>query len=257
VVADSRTARIFTLYLGDFEEHPDEFIQHEVPDRVSTKVSMTAEGGGDVWGGLGDQRIQRHIQEDIHRHLKNVSERTFQFFKTGGFNRLIVGGPEDKLLSWLKDHLHIYLKERLVGEFSANPQNSKAELREKALEAAEKFERIRQKNFIAQLLELKGPGGKAVLGVEPTLEALMLGQVHILVVQHDFRLPGYLCPKDHILSTYLENCPLCGEPMRGVEDLADEMVEEALSQSAEVEHIFMNHEGFSEQGVGALLRFTV
>jgi peptide subunit release factor 1 (eRF1) len=189
--------------------------------------------------------------------LKNVSERTFGVFKTGGFNRLIVGGPEDKLLSWLKDHLHIYLKERLVGEFSANPHNSKAELREKALETAQTYERIREKKLIDQLLELRGPGGKAVLGVEPTLEALMLGQVHMLVVQHDFRVPGYLCSKDHIVSTYLEECPLCGEPMREVEDLADEMVEEALSQSAEVEHIFRDHEGFSEQGVGALLRFTV
>jgi hypothetical protein len=45
--------------------------------------------------------------------------------------------------------------------------------------------------------------------------------------------------------------------MREVEDLADEMVEEALSQSAEVEHIFIDHQEFSDQGVGALLRFTV
>jgi peptide chain release factor subunit 1 len=257
LVADSRTARIFTLYLGDFEEYPDEYIQHDVPDRVSAKDSMTAEGGGDVWGGLGDQRIQRHIEDHIHRHLKNVSERALQLFKAEKFARLILGGPDDKLLAWLKDHLHSYLRERLVGEFYANPENSKTELKEKALEAAEKYERHREKELIDQLMELKAPGGKAVLGVEPTLEALKLGQVQTLVVHHDFRVSGYICPKDRILSTYLESCPLCEEAMREVEDLADEMVEEALSQSAEVEHIFIDHQEFSDQGVGALLRFTV
>lgn len=73
VVGDSRKARIFSLYLGDFEEFPDVFIEDNVPDGVRVKQSMTA-GGGTVMGGLGDKRIERHIEDHVHRHLKKVVE---------------------------------------------------------------------------------------------------------------------------------------------------------------------------------------
>jgi peptide subunit release factor 1 (eRF1) len=77
------------------------------------------------------------------------------------------------------------------------------------------------------------------------------------VVQSDFRTAGKLCPNDHYLSTYLGKCPLCDGEMEPVEDLVDEMVEEAIAQNAEVEHVFTHHDGFTEHGVGAVLRFTL
>ncbi len=62
---------------------------------------------------------------------------------------------------------------------------------------------------------------------------------------------------DRILSTYLESCPICGQPMRRTEDLAEEMVEEAIGQNAEVKHVLVSHEDFKPYGIGAFLRFTV
>ncbi len=223
LVTDTRKARTFSLYLGDFEEHPDVFVEDEVPDRVRVSRSMTVSAGSGVWGGLGDQRIQRHIEDHVHRHLKGVADQAFQFFQERRFSLLILGGPDDKVLPWLKDHLHSYLQERLAGEFHARPEVSVGELKEKALEVAQRWERQYEKRLIGRLLDLSGPNGKGALGLEPTLEALMLGRVHTLIVQHDFRAPGTLCLKDHYLSTYLEKCPLCSKEMQPVEDLADEM----------------------------------
>jgi peptide subunit release factor 1 (eRF1) len=65
-------------------------------------------------------------------------------------------------------------------------------------------------------------------------------------------------PKQSLfLSTYLKECPLCSGQMEKVSDIAEEMVEEALAQNAEVEHIFLEHEGFRPYGIGALLRFLI
>ena len=116
---------------------------------------------------------------------------------------------------------------------------------------------LREERIIEQVLEQKGPGGKAVLGIEPTLESLMLCQVHTLVIRHDFKASGYTCPSGHILSTYLKTCPFCSQPMEQTQYLGEEMIEEALSQSAEVKHVFAEHEDFDSHGVGALLRFTI
>jgi hypothetical protein len=62
---------------------------------------------------------------------------------------------------------------------------------------------------------------------------------------------------DHFISTYLTECPLCGGQTVEFPDIADEMVEEAVAQSAEVEHVFADIEEFSSYKVGALLRFLL
>jgi peptide chain release factor subunit 1 len=257
VVADSRKARIFSLHLGDFEEFPDVFIEDNVPDGVRVKQSMTAGAGGTVKGGLGDKRIERHIEDHVHRHLKNVADKTLNFFKKKNFTRLILGGPDDKTLPNLKDHLHSYLKDRLAAEFNAHPDNPAAQLKEKAIGAAQAYERENERALLDEIIDRSGPNDKGELGVEPVLEALMLGQVQTLAIKEDFKTPGYVCPNDRTLSTYQRTCPVCGGDMHYTEYLADEMVEEALNQNAEVQHVFAEHETFDPHGIGARLRFIL
>ncbi|MGM0454214.1 MAG: hypothetical protein ACQERN_13740 [Thermodesulfobacteriota bacterium] len=258
LTVDSRKARIFSLYLGDFERQPDIFFEDEVPDRVRANLSRTYGSGKQVSGGLGDKRIQRHIEDHIQRHLKQVAEQTFDFFKQNDFSRLIIAGPDDsRILPDLKNHLHSYLKSRLAGEFHAQPDDHSATLRQKALEAAEANERAYEKMRINELFEKSGPQQLGVLGADPTIEALMLNQVHTLLIDKDFAPEGYVCPNDHILSTHRLECPLCGDTMGKTDHLADEMVEEAMAQGAEIEHIFTDHTDFESYGVGAILRFTV
>ncbi len=257
VVADSRKARIFSLYLGEIEESPDVFLEDNVPDGVRVKQSMTTGGGGTVHGGIGDKRIERHIQDHVHRHLKHVADKTLAFFRKKHFTRLILGGPSDKTLPRLKDHLHSYLKERLATEFTAHPDNPLPEIKEKAIAAAQAWERDREQSLISWIIEHSGPRDKGELGLEPVLEALNLCQVQTLVIHPDFKAEGYVCPRDHTLSTYQEKCPACDGAMVYTEYLADEMVEAALSQNAEVEHVFAPNEDFDPHGVGARLRFTL
>ncbi len=261
LVADSRHARLFSLYLGDFEEHPDVFIESEVPDRVRVSLSMTAGGGAysttGISGGLGDKRIERHIQDQIHKHLKTISDRTFEYFREKNYNRLIIGTPDDKTRVWLKEHLHSYLQRRLGAEFNAQPETNDHELKLMALDAAAECERWREQEIVDELFEKSGGKGLGVLGVEPVIKALRMGQVHTLLIEHGFQTGGFLCPHDHIVSMTEESCPLCGEPMQAMDDIVDEMIEEAISQNSEVQHIFLDHADFKKHHAGAILRFTL
>ncbi len=256
LVADTRNARLFTLFLGDFEEQPNFFIRNEVPDRVSAKKSMAVSAWG-VYSGMGDQRIQRHIEDHIHRHLRKVAERTFEILKKNGFDRLILAGPDERTLSRLKDHLHSYLRQRVRGEFIARPEEADQALREKALQTARKLEHGEERRLLDRVLDLHFSGGLGVIGVQPVVDALNMGQVHTLVLNADFSTPGYVCPQDNHLSVGEASCPVCGGRLSPVERFPDEIVQESINQGAEVRHTTVEHEVFDVHGIGALLRFRI
>jgi len=262
LVADSRHARLFSLCLRNFEEHPDILIESDVPDRVKASVSMSKGGGkggaaAKVYQGIGDEKRKSHIKDHIHRHVKHITDKAFDYFKEKNVTRLIIATPDDKIRPWLKDHLHNYLKDRLAGEFNAQPSYSDNDLKQLAIDAASEYEKINENRIIDTLFEKNRPGDLAVLGVDPVIQALRKGQVHTLVVEHDYTRSGFLCRNDHTLSSLSESCPLCETPMEETGDLLDEMVEEAIMHNSEVKHIFSKHEKFQKYHVGALLRFTV
>ncbi|MFP3983707.1 MAG: hypothetical protein ACLFV2_08480 [Desulfurivibrionaceae bacterium] len=255
LVCDSNKARLFSLYMGGFEEDSEIFLKEEVPGQIRVHRSLTRSSTS-VQGGLGDEGIRRHIQDHIQRHMKNVADMTLDYYKDRGFNRLILGGLDEKGRSLLRNHLHSYLKQCLIGEFKAGTSDRTGDIREKALKVAQDYERRHEMDLIDSLFEEKGRN-LGVFGVEPVIEALMMGQVHTLIMENDFKKSGFICAGDHILSTYLEICPVCGQEMDRTEDLAEEMVAEALYQNSEVEHVFAEHRDFHEYQVGAILRFRV
>ncbi len=260
LVVDSRKARIFSLHMGALEPEPDIFMESEVPDRVGAsdaRRGMITRNETEVQSGYGSQGIDRHIKEHMHKHLKAVAARVFDYFKEEGFSRLILAGPEDKTLPRLKTHLHSYLQERLAGEFSAQPDDPTPQLKEKALAAAARWERAREEQVLQDLFEKCGPQGLSVVGLDPVIKALGLGQVHTLVMNHDFHAEGFICDNDRILSSMEQSCPMCGQSMRHTVYLPDELIDFALQQDAKIEHVFTDHADFARHGIGALLRFAI
>ncbi len=247
---------MFSLFLGKFKEYPDLFVQDDVPDRVSAKKSMAVSAWG-VYSGMGDQRIQRHIEDHVHRHLNRVAERTFEFSKDKGIERLILAAPDERTVSLLKDHLHSYLKQRVLGEFHARPDDAEQRLQEKALDTKREIEEREQEKLLDRLMDLHLSAGLGVVGLQPVLDALRMGQIHTLVMKDDFTASGYLCPKDRYLSAGASSCPVCGKALQPVERLPEEMLQEALAQGAEILYASVEHADFDPHGIGALLRFRV
>jgi peptide chain release factor subunit 1 len=246
VVADSYKARVFTLTADKFVEHEEIVSEDEIQHSRDESLQ-----------GLGRERQQRYVQEHANRHMKNLAQKLYHFFREGNFDRLIIGGPEDKELPLLRGHLHSSLRERLVGEIHVRPEEDWKKIKQRAKEATDAWRVRHEKELVDTLQEENHAKGKAAVGLRPVLKALQYGQVHTLVLKPGYSNPGYLCPKDHYLVLDGGSCPVCGSTLERVEDIVDEMVEETISQNGEIRHLYHHDDYLAEEGVAALLRFVI
>jgi peptide chain release factor subunit 1 len=246
LVTDSYKARIFTLTADKFVEHEGFFTEDEIQHSRDESLQ-----------GLGRERQQRYVQDHANRHMKNIAYRLYHFFRNGGFDRLIIGGPRDKELPLLRGHLHSSLKERLTGEIHVRPEESDQKIKERAREAADQWRIQHEKSLIDTMREENHSRGSAVVGLRGVLKALHYGQVHTLILQRDFNYPGYLCPRDHYLVLEGGSCPVCGTELQKADDIVDEVVEETISQNGEVRHLYHHEDALGEEGIAALLRFVM
>ena len=105
LLADREKARIFTVHLGKIEEHEDVF-GIDVPQRVKR--------GDDTWDQ--QNKILRHIEDHLHRHLKLIAEKTNQFAKNNPVNFVLIGGHPE-MIPKIKKHLPYPLNKMVLGKF--------------------------------------------------------------------------------------------------------------------------------------------
>lgn len=243
-VVDRRKARIFTVFLGQIEEHTGVF-EDDVPAKVKAGE----------WANLRETKISHHIEDHVHRHLKHVAEKTLEFFKEREFDRLIVAGHEE-IAPKFEALLHPYLQERMAGRFYVEPDVSLDEILKQSLVVEERRQRQDEAELLKKLYDLAKPEGRAVVGLEATIEALMLGQVQKLLIGGEYKASGLICPEGHLISSYARECPVCGAGMKEEKEITADIIEETVKKDGEVEYIFWD-EKFIKEGIGAFLRYTV
>ena len=97
VLVNRRNARFFVTDGGTLME----------TDRVEDDVHSQHDQGG--WS---QARYQRGVEKEKDDHLVHVAEIAFDRYKQEGFDRLLVGAP-DELVRELERKLHPYLRERI------------------------------------------------------------------------------------------------------------------------------------------------
>src|SRR5919202_1568070 len=138
VLANRRSARVFQGSGGDVEE----------TDRVEDEVHQQHDQGG--WSQLN---YQRSVEKDKQDHLAHVAEVLFSIYKRRGFDRLLIGGPEE-ILGDLERRLHTYLQERIVGRPHLDGDNSGIEdVRRAVADALEAYETRREREALDRLTE--------------------------------------------------------------------------------------------------------
>lgn len=105
LLVDRKKARMFTVHLGQIEEHTDVF-DGLVPQKVKH--------GDDTWDA--QDKIFRHIEDHLHRHLKLVAQATSEFIKDKNVHFIILGGHKE-LFTKVKKHLSGHLRKMVLGEF--------------------------------------------------------------------------------------------------------------------------------------------
>src|SRR5215212_7742804 len=159
---------------------------------------------------LANRRVARLFTgsgDELADHVAHTVEITFALFKLRGFDRLLVGAP-DELVGDVEAKLHPYLRERLAGRISCDVENSTVDqVRACAAERIEEHTRGREREALDRLAQGVGSGGRGAAGLSEVLAALNEARVEILLVARGLDAPGVCDPDTGLLYATPEDVP--------------------------------------------------
>jgi peptide chain release factor subunit 1 len=240
VIVDREKARILLAKMGRIREESE--LLDDVP-------------GQHDQGGWSQARYQRHIEDHVERHFKHVADALLRYLKRGGFDHLILAGPQE-VLPEFERQLHDYVKRRIVSRTQLAMTATAAEVLERSLVVEAELERRREREIVERLVAGAKAGRNAVLGLPPVLDAVNDGRVDTLVVPFGLEAPGVRCTECGRLAERGSRCRICGGPMEPLPDLIEEAVGATLRLGGKVESV-TGSVGRSNDGaqIGAVLRF--
>lgn len=218
VLVDSHRARIFTVLMGEIEEHKD-LISAVVP-RVDAPPSDRQRS---------QPRMERKHEGNVTSHLRMVAAELGRLLDQLDVDRLIIGGPVEAA-SELSRSLPKRLRGRLLEVLPMPLTSSPDEILRRTSEVQARLERAEELEVVRDLLKEVRKGGRAVAGLPSTIEAVNQGRVWKLVYIQGLSLEGGHCSSCRVLANPAdERCPLCGtelaEEPRLVNRLSDAVIE--------------------------------
>jgi peptide chain release factor subunit 1 len=240
LLADRQRARVLVYELGELVESDELF--DALPRDEDHDTSRRPE------------KTQSHRAESVLIHLRHAAEAAFRVFQDRGFERLVIGAPDD-IANELEAVLHPYLRERVEARCAISVGASDEEIRGAALAVEAEVERRKEAEAVARLRDEVGAGRRGVAGLDDTLRALVERRVETLLVSSGFAHEGWRCPACAYIGRVGRTCPVCSAAMTAVDDVVEEAIEEALTQSCEVEVCEGNADLDVLGRIGALLRY--
>jgi peptide chain release factor subunit 1 len=235
-------SRIYVVEQGIAEQHAQ--VASEVP-------------GQHKQGGRSQMRFQRHIDFHVTEHLKKVADELERLAAKSSFE-LVLGGT-DEIVNETLAILPEAVAQRVIGKFPVDyKHDTEQDIFERAEIVWKNREQFAETNLLDQVVEQAKSGRKGVLGVEPTLSALMEEKVRTLLIANGFAIDGSVCTRcDYVAERNFETCPLCGGSAEK-RDITDRVVEKAILTGAVAEVVCSDQARdrlLAEGGVGGLLRY--
>lgn len=206
-------------------------------------------------GGPDDVRHPRATDAEVRDHLKRVAHGVVALQKTRGFDCLLVAAPGE-LRTAIADHLHPYVRERLVAWLDLPIEHSRVEeIRLAAADALEAERRRRDDEVLDRIREGLGRGDRAAGGLHEVLAALNERRVETLVYDAGLRVSAVVCPQCGFLGVDESACPVDGTSTGLREDGVENAAETAVLQAAEVRVLVDRPDLGPHGGIAATLRF--
>lgn len=208
-------------------------------------------------GGRSQMRFQRHIDFHVAEHLKKTAEELERLSQAGRVD-LLLGGT-DEIINETLNVLSEPTAKRVRGKF---PVDYKHETEQQILERAERAwqdrAQVEEANLVEEVVAAAKSKGRGVLGIEPTLSALIEEKVRTLLIANGLAIEGSVCTRcDYFSEREFKTCPLCGGDAEH-RDLTDRAVEKAILTGADAEVVSSKEARdrlVAEGGLGALLRY--
>jgi peptide chain release factor subunit 1 len=246
ILVDKAHARLFTVFIGEIEEHYDAV--------APAPVRLITTSGTDHM--LSESRFQHKAAMHVHWHLKNVAEKLEKLVDQYSFDRLLLGGPVEAT-SELQHLLSKRLRSRVIEGVSLPIRATKGEVLEEALRVERQVEQEMEKQIVEELIAGDAHHPSA-LGLEPTVRALCEERIWRLIYASGFSPKGGQCANCGMLFPRTDgSCNYCGGAIKRVDDLLERMVERTLDQDGKVEEVAGDAAIRLQQAgnIGAVLRF--
>jgi peptide chain release factor subunit 1 len=246
ILVDKAHARLFTVFIGEIEEHYDAV--------APAPVRLIKTSGTDHI--LSENRFQHKAAMHVHWHLKNVAEKLEKLVDQYAFDRLLLGGPVEAT-SELQHLLSKRLRSRVIERVSLPIRATKGEVLEEALRVERQVEREMEKQIVEELI-IGDAHHPSALGLERTVRALCEERIWRLVYAAGFNARGGKCTNCGMLFSRTDgSCDYCGAQVKPVDDLLERMVEGVLDQNSKVEEVAGDAAIRLQQvgSIGAVLRF--
>jgi peptide subunit release factor 1 (eRF1) len=243
-VVDRQRARFFDLRLDDLRERGA--IVHMLSRNASSYGFMGYEAG----------HAERRVFEEALQHFKAVSERLLADLDKGIWERVIVG-CQDANWSEFESNLHPYVKQRLIGRFSADVASvSNEEIRDHAAALLNQWITERASAKLSEAVDLAKANGRGVTGLRRVLGALETGGVQAIFLSENYSARAVECPNcGHLDARLTPLCAACGHPTRELADVCDAIIPVAIRRDIELFYL-KGHSALDSAGnIAALLRF--
>jgi len=224
VLVDSKRARMFTVFMGEIEEHKDLF--SPTPPRPDSPTTDKL---------LSQSRMERRHDESVSSHVRMVAAEMGRLCEQLEVDRLIVGGSVEAA-SELGRALPKRLRGRLVETLPIPVASSAEVILARTAEVQARLERAAELEVVRDLLKEARKGGRAVAGLGHTLDAINQGRVWKLVYLQGLQLEGGACASCNVLLGPAEEvCPVCQQPVEREGHMVDRMARTVLDRGGHVE----------------------
>jgi len=243
VFVDGVSARIVALTAGGPGE--EVALQSEVPKR-------TTAGG---WAALAQTKYQNHIEMHREQHYEAVAAAVTALAERHDVRRIVIAG-ELRAVAVFRRHLPDPIARRVAAVIAGARHETPAVIATRAAEHLAHLDEQEDAAAVDRMLDAAAKGGRAVAGIDPTIEAVNRNAVQHLYLVRAFERPGATCEQCAALQPPVSGaCRFCGAPTQPTE-LGEAMTGRVLASGGEVS-VVTRHGGLDgREGVGALLRYV-
>ena len=197
---------------------------------------------------------QRYVEEQRGHHYERVARAVEDAVRRDAVQRIVLAG-ETRAVALFRQHLPRDVDDRVVAAIAAAGHEPTMVIATRAAEHLTHADEQDDANTVDRLLDAAGKGGRAVTGLEETLEAVNRNAVQQLYVLPDFERMGVVCRGCGALQPVAGRCRFCGDAVQAAE-LGEAMASRVLASGGRVGLIGRHAELRSRGGVGAILRYA-
>ena len=249
VLTDTNSARILVVATGEVVDERE---------LKGVKTRRTSQGG---WS---QARFQRHLENFHLQHVKEVVDVLDRIVQDEGIEQIVVAGDE-VVTPLLREQMPKRLADKIVDHVRLEAAAPADQILRTTLEAMKKSDQASDIEAVDSVVGAYRAGGLGVVGPEETLEALIQGQVDMLLINASVRdLESLGTPSvqsaanDAGIEEPAVEASSAGEAAEGNPQavrIADELIAKAKQTSARIKFIEDGALLAPYGGVAALLRF--